>query len=72
MEFRQREGRLKAAKNLIARSITNLVVIGESSDHFLHVDSEQEQAFAARLSQAYQQCFLIEHSYRLHLQYPFR
>ena len=29
MEFRQREGRLKAAKNLIDRGITNLVVIGE-------------------------------------------
>ena len=27
-EFREREGRLKAAKNLIDRSITNLVVIG--------------------------------------------
>jgi hypothetical protein len=30
MEFRQREGRLRAAKNLIDRSITNLVVIGKS------------------------------------------
>ena len=28
MEFREREGRLKAAKNPIDRSITNLVVIG--------------------------------------------
>ncbi len=28
MEFKEREGRLKAARNLIERSITNLVVIG--------------------------------------------
>jgi 6-phosphofructokinase 1 len=27
-EFRERYGRLKAAKNLVARGITNLVVIG--------------------------------------------
>ena len=27
-DFRQREGRLKAAKNLISNNITNLVVIG--------------------------------------------
>lgn len=27
-DFRQREGRLKAAKNLIDKNITNLVVIG--------------------------------------------
>ena len=27
-DFRKREGRLKAAENLIARNITNLVVIG--------------------------------------------
>ena len=28
MDFKEREGRLKAAKNLIDRGITNLVVIG--------------------------------------------
>lgn len=28
MEFRERAGRLKAAKNLVARGITNMVVIG--------------------------------------------
>ncbi|XP_049954432.1 ATP-dependent 6-phosphofructokinase [Schistocerca serialis cubense] len=28
MDFREREGRLKAAKNLVTRAITNLVVIG--------------------------------------------
>lgn len=28
MEFKERAGRLKAARNLIERSITNLVVIG--------------------------------------------
>lgn len=28
MAFREREGRLKAAKNLVDRNITNLVVIG--------------------------------------------
>lgn len=28
MDFREREGRMKAAKNLIKRGITNLVVIG--------------------------------------------
>jgi 6-phosphofructokinase 1 len=31
MEFRKREGRLKAAKNLVDRNITNLVVIGKIS-----------------------------------------
>jgi 6-phosphofructokinase 1 len=29
LEFRQREGRLRAAKNLVDRCITNLVVIGK-------------------------------------------
>lgn len=28
MEFKERAGRLKAAKNLVSRGITNLVVIG--------------------------------------------
>lgn len=28
MEFREREGRRRAAKNLVVRGITNLVVIG--------------------------------------------
>ena len=28
MEFRERDGRLKAAKNLVKRGITNLVCIG--------------------------------------------
>lgn len=28
MDFKEREGRLKAAKNLVDRRITNLVVIG--------------------------------------------
>ena len=33
MEFRKREGRLKAAKNLVERNITNLVVIGKISSY---------------------------------------
>jgi 6-phosphofructokinase 1 len=32
LEFRQRDGRLRAAKNLVERSITNLVVIGETRE----------------------------------------
>ena len=31
LEFRQREGRLKAAKNLVHNGITNLVVIGKTN-----------------------------------------
>ncbi|KAG7163489.1 ATP-dependent 6-phosphofructokinase-like 2, partial [Homarus americanus] len=37
-DFRDREGRLKAAKNLVKHGITNLVVIGEEKQSYSHLN----------------------------------